>query len=1149
MEWTDAQRAAIDLPRRDVLVAAAAGSGKTATLTERVLLTVCREKDPVDINRLLILTYTEKAAEELRVRIRNKLAAESEKDPGNGRIRRQLSLLPSASVSTIHSFYGRVIREGGPSLGLPPKLRTITPEESGMIKRRVMNDVIDAAYENGGGAYDAAELFETFEKTRPGEALTDVLLELYDEVTSYPEFIGFYDVCRRKCEAAAEDFTSSEYYAYIREDGLRRVGAMLDRICEFDAEFCGDDLYCAKYRPKILSYETYLKRAAAALRGGYADAYAFFREAPEITAFSRVSGDPPFKDPAKKLCVNLDKRISAIADGFSFCPEDTAMICRDTAALCGGIYEFLRRFDEALSAEKLEAAVIDFADMERIAYRLICEGDGSVARRLAEKYDELYIDEYQDVNAIQDAIFAALGRNNRFMVGDVKQSIYSFRGSDPTIFSAYRKKFKPYDGEDPGPSVIFLSENFRCGKPVIDFTNEVFAGVFGSGGPVPYEKSDALVFGKKCGVPGDVPVQVRIFPGGTAEDEARYAANEIKKLLRYGRKDDGGRMTPSDIAVLCRSGDTCQVAEKVFTEAGLGCVNTSDKSFFDSAEVLLAVSLLSAIDNPVRDVPLAAVMKSPVFGFSLDELARIRLHTPDGPLIDAVRAYAEDEDDAKCAQMLSRLDRFRYLSRTTRVDKFIRRLLKETSLYAAICGEDDGVPPEDRRANLETLCELARDYESGSFKGLYGFVSYCAELIAQQKSSGVAADPSGRVTVQTIHGSKGLEYSAVFVLGCDRKFNSEHSRKSIIADRKLGLGIRVKDADGAVRVGPVYRAAVIKRNNDGVRDEACLFYVALTRAKKYLFVTASPKDEPEFKGGATADDVYNCHSFLDFLTVSLDGNGGSYAIGYGPADEEEETETAAATAAETAAADPERLEELKRIYEYEYPYAEAARLPKKASVSSLYPSFLDDDGDHFDPFADDGVKPLILPDYAEGEKEADAAARGTATHLFMQFCDFESAKTDARAEADRLVRMKFIKEDAKELIRYDEVGRFFDSPLYGRMKAAVESGRLFCREYRFNAELDAAGFTEDEERKKALLGEKLLVQGVIDCFFEEEDGSITVVDYKTDRIGYSAEAVAGFADRHRRQLGYYTTAVKSIVCTENVSAELYSFCIGRSVKL
>ena len=1155
MNWTKAQSDAINISRRDVLVAAAAGSGKTSTLTERVISAICRDKDPVDISRLLIVTFTEKAAEELKIKIRKKLQEKAQNEPSNNRIKRQLALLPTASISTIHSFYIRVLREGFSELGLPPRLRVADEGSVEMIRRRVCNDVIDAYYndavEDGYRIDNADDFFDTFEHIRPGESLCDTLCELYDTVASYPEFIDFYKNCEEKYKEYADDFGKSEHFRYFTESAKKRFANILSGFDQLEADYADDEEFQSKYRPAALYCEDLIRQALALLdTADYKKLYGFFGKAPEFPRNKPVKGDPGFKDAQNDLKKKFTKEFDNAAKVLSFNEDDVKKICLTTSYLCGCIYKVLSKFEKEFSAEKLSSGTVDFNDMERYAHRLLCRGNKDFAKKISDRYDEIYVDEYQDVNGIQDEIFAAISKNDRFMVGDVKQSIYSFRGADPTLFSSYRQSFKPYDPEIPDPSVIFLSENFRCGKHIIDFTNEVFRTVFGADERIPYSKEDELVYGKGEGE--DIPVKFTVFEGGRIRDEAEYAAKEIKRLLKEGTKDDGTPLALSDITVLCRKGPACAAVEKVFSEHGLNCVNTSDKTFFDSPEVLLTVSILSAVDNPISDVQLAAAMKSPVFGFTLDELAQIRLHSPKEPLYIALRSYAEETGDEKCLDFLKTLSYLRYRSRTVPTDKFIRLLYKETRLLSVVYNEYDKKEPSDRRANLILLYELARKFESDTFKGLYGFISYCREMTERGKSFKVASDDAGKITVQTIHGSKGLEYPVCFIIGAGMKFNTDYNKKSIIADRRLGLGIRIKTEDDAIITGPLYKAEVMKKSDDQITDEACLLYVAMTRAKKYLYITASSTKEPVFSGGTYSASCSGANSFLDLLRASLDGCGGSYEYKSIPAEEPEEEpekeEKAPAPRTEDSVND-EEFASLKQIYSYEYPYKEASALPKKAAVSKLYPRYLDTDDEAVDVFGEEEPLSLILPDYAGTEKTASAAQRGTSTHLFMQFCDFEKAEADVKAEAQRLVDRGFIKEENRELISYKEAEAFFDSDLYKRMKAAQSAGRIFCREYRFNIELDAPDFTLDTQRKKSLTDEKLLVQGVIDCFFEEEDGSVTVVDYKTDRIYGGEDAVAEFKERHAMQLSYYKKAVERIALMPVGKCELYSFCLGRSVVL
>ena len=1147
INWTKSQKNAIEMTRRDALVAAAAGSGKTAVLTERVIRAVC-EGDG-DISRLLIVTFTEKAAEELKIRIRNKLEEKAKEEPDNQRIRRQLSLLPSAAISTIHSFYIRLIKEGFSVLGLPPKLRAADEGATEIMRRRILNDITDGYYnEKKNDGYDIDEpdeFFDTFEKIRPGEKLYNVFRELYDTVTSYPEFIDFYKRCADECRAAADDFENSPQYKFFLYKTKKRFSSILSDFERLFDEFDGDPDFYAKYRPQAEYCADTCKRAIYALdRGNYGELCGLFTEKLSIPSNKPVRGEKDFKDIQKNLKASFTDAWDKAGDYTSYDREKVSEFCIKTSWLCECIYKLLSRFEKEFSAEKLRAGVMDFSDMERFAYRLLC--DKTFAEKVRDKYDEIYVDEYQDVNGVQDAIFAAISKNNRFMVGDVKQSIYSFRGSDPTIFTEYRNTFKPFDAEGREPSVTFLSDNFRCGKPIIDFTNEVFRTVFGAEDRIPYTKDDELVFGKKAEFREDIPVKLTVFPDGTIEDEAEYAAEQIKYLLQYGKKDDGKEIKPSDVAVICEKGSTCGAVERVLSAHGLNCVNTADRSFFDSAEVLLVISLLSAVDNPMSDVPLAAAMKSPVFGFTLDELAKIRLHSQNEPLYTSLCSYAEETGDEKCKNFIKELSYLRYRSRSMQTDKFIRLLYRKTSVLSVIYNKNDKGDPKDRRSNLIMLYELARKYEEDSFKGLYGFISYCNEMIEKGRSFKTSSDGKGKITVQTIHGSKGLEYPVCFIMGTGLRFNTDYKKEAVVTNSKVGVGIRTKTKDDVIETGPLYKSAVLKKDDDLVIDKACMFYVALTRAKKYLYITAS-KTTPGFTPGyRNIKKEYGC--YLDFLTASLSGEDGSYEYQCIYKDENENPsgfEAKEAAKEKAPEYDEAVYNELERISGYEYPYKEAANLPKKASVSALYPAYLDAD-DEVVSLEADAPAPLILPDYAEKEEDT-AAKRGTSTHLFMQFCDFERAKADPRAEAERLVSLGFIKEENKALISYDEIDGFFRSQLYKRMTGAKAAGRCFCREYRFNIELDAADFTEDEERKKALSNETLLVQGVIDCFFEEEDGSITVVDYKTDRIRQSD--TEEFKDRHRRQLGYYKTAVERITLKSVGKCELYSFCLKRSVVL
>lgn len=1159
MNWTESQKKAIEFPNTDVLVSAAAGSGKTATLTERVLRAVLDPDAPVDIRRMLIVTFTKKAAFELRVKIRKKLESYLESDPENAAVRRQLTLLPSADISTIHSFYIKLLRKNFAALGLPPKIGVSEESEFLQLKKTMMNDLIESYY-NGEitGEYeidDPETFFTSLSGEKTDENLCDVFSFLYSNASSYKEHLSYYKICAETAKKAESDYSNSPYYAYLRSYVIRKLEYFRDGFEKIYDDYGDDEQFQERYQQTIDVCYTHAKLALAAFeKFGYAEAREFAINLPFIPDFGRTSGSPGFAPVCKDLKGKYVKLVrERIPPLFSFTPAQTAEICKRTSDIYMNIYKFLSNFDDLFLERKLKYKKLEFNDLERYAYKLLCGENGEPtpeAAAVSESYDAIFIDEYQDVNSTQDAIFRAVSHNDRFMVGDIKQSIYGFRGSEPQLFSEYRKRAENKKPGEQVPDVLFLSDNFRCGKPVVDFTNMIFSKLFGAdSAEIPYSEADGLVFAKKADVQEDVKVKVNVFAGPARDDDEKdHIVRQIKELLERGTKDSGERMSPADITVLCRKEDACKEIEKALKEKGVPVASASQKGFFDAPEIILTVSLLTAIDNPMRDIPLASVMRSPIFGFTADELALIRRNSPDTVFCEAVEAYAETENGKKCAEFLKRLAAFRKKSAKLPLEKFIRYIYGETAVMTLAFNKKDKGNKETRKSNLRKFYDLARKFDYGAYGGLSDFVAYCDSLVKNGKSVDVPAEKNeGSVTVQTIHKSKGLEYDAVFLYSANGDFTKTANK--ILNDRELGVAVSVMIGDSFVR-GPVYDAITAKYLDNCVRDEMRLLYVAITRARKYLFITGKTGRGLPAKltadGDVSLERVMGCKSYLDmvFLTVP-EGETGCSVLAV-----EDKTVSAAAAKTEPAVGvtsyDAAFEQTVRDNIAFEYPYKTLSRLPNKVSVSKLYPAMLDSDETVCDIDPETAI-PLIIPDGEQSEEEITAAARGTATHLFMQFCDFDSAENSVKEEAARLTGKGFLTSEKAEMLYEDEIKEFFSSGLYKRMSGARQSGRLFFREFRFNIGLDAAEFTNDPETKKELENETLLVQGVVDCFFEEEDGTVTVCDYKTDRIGKSREAVAAFADRHRLQLTYYKKALERITKKKVGRLVLYSFCIGREV--
>ena len=608
------------------------------------------------------------------------------------------------------------------------------------------------------------------------------------------------------------------------------------------------------------------------------------------------------------------------------------------------------------------------------------------------------------MNSLQDAIFRSISGNNRFMVGDVKQSIYAFRGADPSIFESYRSGFsRTAEGAENGRT-IFLSDNFRCDEPVIRFTNLVSSRLFTNGtGALPYYPDDDLVHSKKGEETGE-PVKIALISSETededediSEREAEYVAGEIKRLVGSAKKDDGSPITYSDIAILMRSARAqSDVFSTVFKRHGIPLFNSTEGDLFENPEVLLVLCLLNVIDNPSRDIYLAGLLKSPVFGFTLDELIRIRRHSSDGSLYDALRAYTDDTGFIKGSSFLEKLSLWRHKAGTLPVDRLVWYLYRDTDLPALV--QTDPGQTKLRLANLTMFYEYARSFEKSSSHGLYNFIRYINDIIDNKARLSVPSASSagtGAVRLMTIHQSKGLEFPVVFLCGTGKKFNENDLRQSIVSDRGLGIALKLSDSTGFARYDTPVRQAIAKRLGDSqLEEEMRVLYVALTRARERLYVTgtASEKalDEADsdsvrlskgtvMKNGGylrwilLAAANYERFSHPDSLPyrieiVSPQGDN----VAEEAEDIVQDTDTRTEKAPEFTDAEYDRM--LCERFDYTYPHMAAARLPAKLSVSELFPELLDEDaatldegifsgtlephrGDHPSPAPDDSAKP------------------------------------------------------------------------------------------------------------------------------------------------------------------------------------------------
>lgn len=1181
MKWTQSQQTAIDLRDRTLLVSAAAGSGKTAVLTARIIARLTDPDDPADISRMLIVTFTKAAAAELRERISDALKKAVALHPDSRALAGQAAKLSKSKICTIHSFCYDAVRRGFEKLGLPARLRVADETEINLLASSVMNSVINSYYDAAEGETDIADFaaFTDIFVTERDDALSDILLAVYRRLLAYPQGIAFLT----ENTGSNGDYLASAAGKLIL-DRLEQMTAhylaVFDAACDY---FSDGAAFEKNYLPAFSSDRNFLLSVRAASAEGYdalrtsLSAYARVRLGSGVKKDAQTAEAIAFRDSRDDFNDEIKKFTARF---FSFDSEAIKELDERGDAVKADTARILTAFDNAFSDEKRRRGIIDFTDLERLAYRLFVS-DGKptpAALETAAAFDEIYIDEYQDVNELQDRIFSAIASpRNRFMVGDVKQSIYGFRGAIPSIFSEYRDAFPLYNGSPSDANTVFLSDNFRCDRSIIDFSNLVFGCLFPncSSGMTYYEQ-DRLNFAKADDGHVQSRVEVALLRknsdgenydnndesddnGDNAESDAEVAfvAARVGELLAAGYR-------PKDIVILMRSAkNSASRFEDAFKRLKIPYFNSVTRSFFENAEILLMLCLLNCIDNPTRDIYLTGALKSPVFNLTLDELVLIRAFSPDSSLYDALCVYTSETGFEKGEYFLAQLEKYREYSRAQPVDKLIWFIYRDTGLLSLVYDDDGNTGHNVRRANLMLLYDYARKFEASSFRGLYNFIRYVNDVISERESIETAkpvSESDDALRIMTVHQSKGLEFPVCFLCGADKSFNFRDSRDNLLFSRSLGMAVKLRDDTGFGRLDtPSHAAAVLDLRSETVDEEMRVLYVALTRARERLIVTAAVRDPEKLlddcRRSADFVSVYSLAqspSYIKWILTALanknyesccvltlpQGVSGTAEFSSPPDNKKEPSGTVS-----------ELEDTIRERFSYAYPYARTVHIPAKLSVSKLYPSILDEE-EPAAPLESVSRSMKELPAFMEEKSErASAAERGTATHVFMQFCDFSAAeRLGARVELARLTERGFITAHMAELVYLGQLDAFFKSPFYARVKRA----RRIWREVRFNIGLPADGFASDPALKNDLKNESILVQGVIDCFFIDEEDRLVLFDYKTDYVPCelsASDAASMLAERHRAQLGYYRDACARMAQRPVDETYIYSFALGREIKL
>ncbi len=1151
VKWTKAQELAIEHTGSDLIISAAAGSGKSATLTERIIRKI---KAGGDISRMLIVTFTKAATGELKNKISSALGKALAENPNNTHIQEQIIRVGSADICTIDSFCMRLVRPSFDKLQLDADFRIGEASEIDILEKETMAEIIDELYESENKDKDFLLVADCYSSIWNEDELGKALLKLRGKLLSTSDGLEML----LKFDSYTGDFFESAYGSVLKRYILEALDYLLpiynDAVRDIKADLKGSayiDLFSRE-----LDYLNRLKNAFDNNKS-----YDEIKEIVNDIDFPKISGTK-LSDPLIPLAFYKSARddlknfaLKLKEDFFQSSEVGIKSSLKQNFVICRAIYNILKKFEDALFKKKRHFSIFSFNDISNFALSLLYDKNDNAtpyALDIASKYDEIYIDEYQDTNSLQDKLFKAISRDNRFMVGDIKQSIYRFRSAEPEIFSYYRTHFDKKEGfnKDSLGLSIFMSNNFRCDKKVIEFSNLVSNYMFLNSLGVPYESSDELIYSK------DLPDTYKhedsevclinttgLGRGNGPKYEAEYVAKRIKHMIDFEYLPSGEKIRPSHIAILLRN---YKSNHRLYTEAlekyGISSRYEIAEGFFEKPHILLFNCILNAIDNPSRDIYLAGAMRSEVFGFSLDELVKIRKSADrSASLYSSLISYNKDE------KLRKKLDEFLFKLNE------IKTATRKMTSYEAIsyifgrCGIISMCNSEEK-SDLIRLYNIAREYEGASFKGLYSFLKHIEKLIDAKGDKSFRGDTAKEnVKIMTIHSSKGLEFEVCFVCNLEDTFNHSDTGEAILFQRQLGIAGYVGKEDGLAKFKTMARKCIALQISRDMREEEMrILYVAMTRARSKLILvgaTGDPKKNLDiFRDGMKYIKpfvLYNASSLYSFVMGGICKPHSSFEIKYVDTSELSLDGDSLGNDASYSREKVDRYKEIidKRVsFKYKYDYLE--KLPSKMSISKLYPEILDgNENDDID------IQPLKdMPRFLDVNNEkVQASERGTATHVFMQFCDFEGlVNNGVKAELDRLVKGSFISARDSEIVNVKHLEMFLKSELLSEILKA----KRVIREFRFNVMLDASEFSKNE----ALKDEKVLVQGVTDCIYENEQGELILVDYKTDYVtNENYEDI--LRERHTTQLTYYKKACELMFEKPVSKVLIYSVPLAKTLEI
>lgn len=1211
VKWTSEQQKVIDLRDRDILVSAAAGSGKTAVLVERIVNRICVDDPPVDIDRMLVVTFTKAAAAEMRERVSRAIDSLKEQKPDDENLQRQSTLVHNALITTIDSFCLFVVQNNFAQLDLDPDFRIGDQAELKLMLKDALAQVFEDNYaREDNEAF--INLIDTYSKGRNDSAVRQMVEDIYYKAgsSSWPRkwmnsLLRLYDIKSAKQLEDSEIIKEIvDYSRVLLEEAVQELTMAKD---------------LASATPGLEKYALTLSEDIALFDGmadvtGYVGMQEFLNKISfgRIAVIRKFDGDEKKKERVKSMRDAAKKKVDGIKQKYFV--MSTELMYEQLERQRPFVKELIRlslEFYDAMETVKTKKRVFDFSDIGHFALRILVDEQTleptETAREFSKHFEEIMIDEYQDSNQVQEDILTAISREhqgvgNMFMVGDVKQSIYRFRMARPELFM---EKYNTYTSDDSAHQRIDLHKNFRSRNEVLDFTNDIFYKIMAADlGNVQYDDDAALYPGasypKKTMRPELLLVDykdeelseiIEDEDGDKVQIEALLIANRIRSLMESGMVTDKktGQLRAvqyRDIVILSRSVATWgNTVAAVLKDCDIPAHVESNTGYFSSYEIQVILSMLRILDNPLQDIPMAAVLASPIVGMDDEELAQIRSAFKGVSFAQAVLSAMAGEDgyeDEKLKAFAEVFERLRGAVADTPIHELLYMILDETGFYRYASAMPAG---KRRRQNIDMLIEMATAYEKTSYKGLFHFVRY---IDIQQKyeidygEADTAGENDDVVRIMTIHKSKGLEFPVVFASGLGRHFNTQDIKSDMVIHEKLGLGLVEKTKSPRTKRPSLIRNEIesrIKRENLG--EELRVLYVALTRAKEKIILTGglsnAQKSFEKYRGNVNANQPISfgqregAGCYLDWIIPAMLSYPDKYTVSTVDA-----AEFAARTAMDMAANDISKMQLVKQIsradetkvkkltegFDFEYAYASDITKKSKYSVSELkHDSMVE----KYDSTEREAERPKFLleeketyvPDFARDDDEAGGASneskkqknaagvnpgalRGTAVHRVMECLDFKrlcdidtkdhvAVSAFVKKSMDEMQKKGLITDDMYRLTRPKLIEQFVSSDVAARMAQADKRGDLF------------------KEKPFVMDYEGALVQGIIDVFWLEND-KIVLLDYKTDRVNAAKELI----DRYSTQLKLYADALGRIFSTDGQSIQaderlIYSFHLQQTI--